>query len=228
MARNILVTNDDGIGAEGIETLFALASQFGNVVLVAPAEPQSGCSHVITAHQAVRFEQARAGQFVAHGTPADCVRLALLNLPQQFDLVLSGINHGGNLGADIFCSGTVAAAREARLHGIPSVALSHYRAPSREFDWQRAAELVTQVLHKILDQPLQAGEYWNVNLPHHPDVQPELIECPVDPHPHPLVYESDDLGWKYAGIYHERPRLPESDLEVCFAGHVAISRLRTH
>src|SRR6185503_14961023 len=100
------------------------------------------------------------------GTPADCVRLALHHLAPETTWVLSGVNAGGNLGADVHHSGTVAAVREAVLHGWPGVAVSHYRKRGVAFDWPRAAALVGRVLRDLLGRPWQRGTLWNVNLAH--------------------------------------------------------------
>ena len=120
----LLLTNDDGIDADGLQALLA-ARAFGEPVVVAPAGPQSGCSHTVDRSSPRRA--AWRGRFAVHGTPADCTRIGLLKLVPDATWVLSGINHGGNLGADVYYSGTVAAVREAVLHGWPGIALSHYR-----------------------------------------------------------------------------------------------------
>lgn len=133
----LLLTNDDGIDAPGLEALLDAARGVGEAVVVAPAGPQSGVSHAVTTDTAVRVAERNSGRFAVSGTPADCVRVGLHRLCPDAAWVLSGINHGGNLGADVYYSGTVAAVREAVLHGWPSVALSHYRRRGMEFDWPR-------------------------------------------------------------------------------------------
>ena len=109
----LIVTNDDGIDAEGLQTLVHLASRWGEVVVVAPAEPQSGIGHQLTTDRPIRVDKLTEERYRVWGTPADCSRLALNCLASDGDWVLSGINHGGNLGVDVYESGTVAAAREA-------------------------------------------------------------------------------------------------------------------
>ena len=115
----LLLTNDDGIDAPGLEALLNAARAFGDPVIVAPAGAQSGVSHRVTWQEGVRIEPRGAKRFAIHGTPADCTRLGLLKLVPEAKWVLSGINHGANLGADMHYSGTVAAVREAVLHGWP-------------------------------------------------------------------------------------------------------------
>ena len=110
----ILLTNDDGIDAPGLAALRDAAAVLGgDLVVVAPAECHSGCGHRVTTDRAIRVEELARGRFRVGGTPADCVRIAVAQLVPDAALVLSGINAGGNLGADVHHSGTVAAAREA-------------------------------------------------------------------------------------------------------------------
>src|SRR4051812_5140714 len=204
----LLLTNDDGIEADGLRALLAAVSGLGEPVVVAPVGPQSGVSHAVTTDAPVRVD-ARGGRFAVHGTPADCVRVGLHRLCPDAGVVLSGINHGGNLGADVYYSGTVAAVREAVLHWWTGVALSHYRKRGLAFDWPRAAGWAAQVLAALLARPPASGAFYNVNLPHlragEPD--PDVVFCPLDPHPLPLSYRhEDDGGMHYDGDYHARQR----------------------
>src|SRR4051812_30677115 len=135
----LLLTNDDGIDAPGLQALLDATRGLGKAVVVAPAGPQSGVSHAVTTGTAVRVEPRGPGRFAVRGTPADCVRVGLHRLCPDAAWVLSGVNHGGNLGADVHYPGTVAAVREAVLHGWPGVAVSHYRRRGAGVDWPRAA-----------------------------------------------------------------------------------------
>jgi 5'-nucleotidase len=226
----ILLTNDDGIDAPGLEALADAASSLGGeVVIVAPAEPHSGCGHRVTTGRPLVVDDLAPGRFRVHGTPADCVRLALATLAPDVGLVLAGINEGGNLGADIHHSGTVAAAREAALHGRVAVAASQYHRRGTTIDWGLAAAWLEGVLASLRERPLSRGEFWNVNLP---DLDPAaappaVVECGVDPSPFALAYDCTEAGWRYGGNYHERPRIPEGDVATCFSGCIAVSRLRT-
>lgn len=224
----LLLTNDDGIDAPGLHALLAATSGLGEPVVVAPAGPQSGVSHAVTIHAPVRVE-ARGDRFAVHGTPADCVRIGLHRLCPDATFVLSGINHGGNLGADVYYSGTVAAVREAVLHGWTGVALSHYRRRGMEFDWSRAGRWAARVLAELLARPPQPGSFYNVNLPHlgpdEPD--PEVVFCPLDPHPLPLSYRHEDGdGMLYDGDYHTRARTAGADVDVCFGGRIAVTAIQ--
>lgn len=124
----ILLTNDDGIGAKGINVLANWAKRLGEVTVIAPKSEQSGKSHGINIHSEIEIKEVdfpgAARAFAVDSTPADCVRFALLGLGEKFDLVLSGINCGLNIGTDIVYSGTVGAIFEAAAEGVPAVAIS--------------------------------------------------------------------------------------------------------
>jgi 5'-nucleotidase len=222
----LLLTNDDGIDAPGLVALLAAARPLGEPVVVAPVAAHSGCSHRVTTDGPIRVGRRPPG-FAVEGTPADCVRVALHEIAREVAWVLAGINAGGNLGADVWHSGTVAAVREAVLHGVPGVALSHYRKRGREFDWPRAARWAEAVLRDLTARPWHAGLFWNVNLPHleagAPD--PEVVFCPLDPAPLPLDFRRDGDLWHYAGDYHGRRRAPGADVDVCFGGRIAVTRM---
>jgi len=224
-----LVTNDDGIDAPGLNALVAAAQEHGEPIVVAPAAPQSGVSHAVTWREGVRIEPRGEGRFAIHGTPADCTRLGLLHLVPEAQWILSGINHGANLGADVYYSGTVAAVREALLHGWPGIAVSYYRKGEGTFDWHRAKRWVAPVLSNLLARPVEHGVFYNVNLPmlnaDAPD--PEVVWCPLDPKPLPLNYRhEEESGLYYAGDYHLRHRTPEADVDVCFGGRISITKVR--
>jgi 5'-nucleotidase len=127
----------------------------------------------------------------------------------------------------VYHSGTVAAVREAVLHGVPGIAFSHYRRRGLEFDWQRAAAWSARVLRDLLARPCPAGAFWNVNVPHLPAdaPEPEVVFCPLDISPLPLSFRRDLGGYLYDGDYHERRRQPGSDVDVCFNGKIAVTRL---
>jgi 5'-nucleotidase len=222
----LLLTNDDGIDAPGLGALRAAAQALGELVVVAPAGAHSGCSHRVTTDEPIRVQQRAAGLAV-EGTPADCVRLALHDAARDAAWVLAGINAGGNLGADVYHSGTVAAVREAVLHGYPGVALSQYRKRGLEFDWRRAAKWVAPLLRDLTCRPWQPGLFWNVNLPHlEPGAaDPDVVFCPLDPAPLPLNFRRDGELWQYAGDYHNRRRGPGTDVDVCFGGRIAVTRM---
>ena len=225
----LLLTNDDGIDAEGLQALFEAARQLGEPWLIAPAGHQSGCSHTVTTDRGVRVEPRGERRIAIHGTPADCVRLGLHRILPDAAWILSGINHGGNLGADVYYSGTVAAVREGVLHGWPGIALSHYRHKGREFNWRRAARLILPILRDLLVQPPERGAFWNINLPHLTDDEPdpEMVDCPLDPTPLPLSFRhSEEELLHYDGDYFSRQRMPGCDVDNCFGGKIAVTKLK--
>jgi 5'-nucleotidase len=225
----LLLTNDDGIDAAGLEALLNAARTLGDPVVVAPAGPQSGVSHAVTWHEGVRIEPRGDRRFAIHGTPADCVRLGLLKVVPDANWILSGINHGANLGADVHYSGTVAAVREAVLHGWPGIAVSHYRKSGVAFDWARAARWTSPILADIVARPVEPGLFYNINLPNlPPDAEtPEVVWCQLDPNPLPLNYRHEEESDLYcAGDYQLRHRTPEADVDVCFGGRIAVTAVR--
>lgn len=226
-----LLSNDDGIDAPGLHALWNAARALGETVTVAPAGPQSGVSHAVTWEKAVRIEPRGENRFALHGTPADCARLGLLRIVPDARWVLSGINHGGNLGADVHYSGTVAAVREAVLHGWPGIAFSHYHRRGMEFDWERAAKWVAPMIADLISRPIEPGVFYNVNLPHllpeEPD--PEVVFCPLDSHPLPLSYRHEDDGaLYYDGDYQTRQRRRGADVDVCFGGSISVTTIRLY
>jgi 5'-nucleotidase len=224
-----LVTNDDGIEAAGLAALVAAAQEVGEPVIVAPAGPQSGVSHAVTWREGVRIEERNQNRFAIHGTPADCTRLGLLRIVPDAKWVLSGINHGSNLGADMYYSGTVAAVREAVLHGWPGIAVSHYYKAGMDYDWKRAATWLRPILSDLLNKPIEPGLFYNVNLPHLSPVarEPEVVWCELDPNPLPLNYRhEEESGLYFAGDYRLRERTPGADVDVCFSGSIAITPVR--
>jgi 5'-nucleotidase len=225
---NLLLTNDDGIDAPGLEALELAARGLGHAVTVAPLNHHSGCSHQVTTKDPLRIHMRDADRFAVAGTPADCVRAALHTLAPQTDCVLAGINAGGNLGADVYVSGTVAAVREAVLHGRPGIAVSHYVKRNLALDWTTAAAWLRPVLADLLQRPWTPGTLWNVNLPHlhHDAPPPEVVFCPLDPGPLPLTFRRDGDWLHYEGNYHQRSRVAGSDVDVCFSGKVAVTLVR--
>ena len=222
-----LLTNDDGIGAPGLLALTDVARQLGDVHVVAPVAPCSSCGHQATTHRPLQLHEHGPDTFAVEGWPADCVRVALRGLEIQTDWVLSGINAGGNLGADVYVSGTVAAARESVLLGRPAVAFSHYKRRHLDYDWPRAAGWALAVLRELLARPDAGGTLWNVNFPHLDAgaAEPEVVFCPVDPHPLPVRYRREGDLFHYCGDYHSRLRNAGADVEVCLGGRIAISQI---
>jgi 5'-nucleotidase len=162
--KRILVTNDDGIHAEGLKALEQALLPLGEVSVVAPDREMSATSQSISVHTPLRVHAFDARHYAVTGTPADAVVLAIYRLlPAKPDLVVSGINPGGNLGENVVYSGTVAAAMEAALHGVPSFAIS--LATRKYLDFSVAASFAAQLATKVLAEGLPPGIMLNVNIP---------------------------------------------------------------
>jgi 5'-nucleotidase len=227
---NFLLTNDDGIDAPGLAALQEASAPWGPAVVVAPDRHLSGCSHQATTSRGLLLLEVGPDRYTLDGSPVDCTRIGLLRVAPQTQWVLSGINEGGNLGADVYLSGTVAAAREACLLGKPAIAISQY-VRKRPVDWPLAARCTRHVLEMLLARPPDAGSFWNVNLPH-PTVEqaglPECVFCSIDPHPLPLDYELRDGRLHYRARYQDRQRAAGYDVELCFSGRITISQVGLH
>ncbi|MBI4161003.1 MAG: 5'/3'-nucleotidase SurE [Acidobacteria bacterium] len=165
MEPRILLTNDDGFEAEGLRRMLGALAEIGRVTVVAPEGEQSGTSHALTLHRPLRVRQRGEGEFSVDGTPTDCVHLALSQLLERPpDLVAAGINLGTNLGEDVTYSGTVAAALEAALFGLPAFAIS-LQQNSEAPDFGPAAAFGREVARRILHHGLPPGTFLNVNVP---------------------------------------------------------------
>ena len=224
-----LVTNDDGINAPGLAALEEALPHGSEVIVIAPAEEHSGCGHQVTTQRSFRATRRGPRRFSVEGSPADCVRVAVYEFRDRFDWVLAGINHGANLGADIYYSGTVAAVREAALFGIPGIAISHYRdRVLSDRDWERGTEWVRHLLPELILPPQTSGRYWNLNLPCLPPgvMEPPITWCPVDTSPLQLDFDVDGDDYVYSGSYTKRRRMPGRDVESCFEGKIVISPLK--
>lgn len=158
----ILLSNDDGVTATGIQTLAAMLRKYSFVQVVAPDRNRSGASNALTLHKPLRIAKLANGDISVQGTPTDCVYLGVnrLILPPP-EIVISGINHGPNLGDDVIYSGTVAAATEGRHLGLPALAISL----NGETHFQTAAEVTCYLLTLLQKTPLKAGNILNINIP---------------------------------------------------------------
>ncbi len=166
----ILVTNDDGITAPGLRALIEVMAMFGTVVVVAPDKPQSAMGHAITINNTlylnrISVEGAPVTEYSCSGTPVDCVKMAVSEiLKQKPDLCVSGINHGSNSSINIIYSGTMSAAMEAGIEGIPAIGFS-----LQDFDWnadfEPAKHFVRQITVEVLRNGLPEGVLLNVNIP---------------------------------------------------------------
>jgi 5'-nucleotidase len=242
VAMQVLLTNDDGIEAEGLQAMRRALLQVPGIELlvVAPDGNRSAFARMITTRrplwvQQVPFDDGTHG-FATDGTPVDCVRLAKLGLIEGFDadIVVAGINHGSNLGDDITYSGTVAAALEALVLGIPGIAVSQqsnaremdFRLGSR-FGFERAADFVARVVAQLDEVPLPQGTLLNINVPagEPQGVQVTRLGKRIYRDELKLDAEDEDGGRRY-WIYGADPGFhdePGTDLAAVHAGHIAVT-----
>lgn len=161
----ILVSNDDGIHAKGIAALTQELKQIAEVVVVAPDRNRSGASNSLTVQVPIRALEVDNMRYCIDGTPTDCVHLALTGLFDiKFDMVVSGVNHGPNMGDDVLYSGTVAAATEGRTLGMPAIAVS-LAGKETQTHFAAAAVIARRLVEKLCIHPLSAGTILNVNVP---------------------------------------------------------------
>lgn len=161
----ILISNDDGIGAKGLEALAAEMATIARVIVVAPDREQSASSHSLTLHRPLRVTRVAKDRYAVDGTPTDCVTLAVGTLlgKKKPDLIISGINHGPNLGEDVMYSGTVAAAFEGHVNHIPSIAVS--QLDWRDVDLRKSARFVRRFVESLPQILKMPDLLLNLNIP---------------------------------------------------------------
>jgi 5'-nucleotidase len=172
----ILVTNDDGIDAKGLKELIGVARHLGRVMVVAPADAQSGMSHAITVKVPLRVKKVKEEDdlvlYKCYGTPVDCVKLAFNQLlSERPDLLVSGINHGSNSSTSVFYSGTMGAALEGCINDIPSIGFS-LLSLDHDADFTAAASFSRRIITRVLENGIPGSVCLNVNIP---DAAPENI-----------------------------------------------------
>ncbi len=223
----ILLTNDDGWDAPGLAVLKSLAAELGEVFVIAPRDHHSYAGHRVTTDAALHLEETSPREFHLSGTPADCVRVALTHVFPDVDWVLAGINRGGNLGVDMFTSGTVAAAREAALLGRPALAISQYLRQDLALNWEHTREMARPVIQQLMAEGLAGKSHWNVNLPHlEMGVVAPVVRCQPDNLPLDVRFQRDGNALHYSGTYRARPFTPDRDIDHCFRGAITVSRVQ--
>ncbi len=230
----VLVSNDDGFDAPGLQTLVATLAPRADVWVVAPMDEQSAKSHAITLHSPLRAEQRGHQRYAVGGTPADCVYLGLHSLmPERPHLVISGINRGSNLGNDVHYSGTVAAAREAALHGLPAIAVSLHLLPEggEAIHFDTAAFVALQVFEAVANSGLPPRTLLNVNVPNLPRDQLAGIRAATLGHrtyENQVTRRSDPFGRDYFWIGGPHVRFdntPRSDGPLVEEGFATVTPL---
>jgi 5'-nucleotidase len=160
----ILLSNDDGYQAKGLRLLAESLAELATVTVVAPDRNRSGASNSLTLESPLRVEQLDRHLFYVNGTPTDCVHIAITGLlDEEPDMVISGVNHGANLGDDVLYSGTVAAAMEGRFLGLPAIAVSLVTEEGQHFE--TAVAVARRFVQRMLDDPLPHDTILNVNVP---------------------------------------------------------------
>jgi 5'-nucleotidase len=209
----ILITNDDGVHAEGLLALKRALDGVGEVTVVAPDRPRSACGHSITLHNPQRLSETRLSDgslaYASNGTPSDCVTLAVLDVMHHAppDIVFSGINQGPNLGWDLTYSGTVSAAMEGAIAGIQAVALSvawrfrrvieEEEAPVPTLDFSHAAAYAVELARYLGEHRLPDHTLLNVNVPHTVPQGARMTRQGVRRYPGKLEKRTDPMGRKY-------------------------------
>lgn len=226
----ILVTNDDGIAAEGLRTLADAMRPLGEVTIIAPDREQSATSHSLTLHRPLRLRQAGPGILSVDGTPTDCVLLGVHGfLEEPPTLIVSGINHGPNMGNDVLYSGTVSAASEGAFLGIPSIAFS--LATWEPTDFAPAGRIAGALVRMLLKRGLTPGLCLNVNIPALPDAEIRGIRVARlgrRVFHDVIVKKTDPRGKSYYWIGGENPTWdPDeaSDFHAVSNGYVAVTPL---
>ena len=225
---SILVTNDDGIAAPGMHVLARELSALGEVTIIAPDREQSAASHALTLHRPLRVNRQSERVYSVDGTPTDCVNLGILNLlPSRPNLVVSGINRGMNLGDDITYSGTVAAAFEGTLLGIPAFAVSQ-EVRNGEEAFEDAARYAAILARRLLEKPLPPGTLMNVNVPRSRPKGARLTRQGRRTYHQGVVERTDPSGRQYywlGGIPPQWDDDPESDFAASREGFVSLTPL---
>ena len=232
----ILVSNDDGIGAPGLEVLERIARTLSDDVwVVAPEHEQSGAGHSLTLHSPLRIREVSAKRFAVSGTPTDAVLLGvktILPKNKKIDLVLSGVNRGANLAEDVTYSGTIAAAMEGTLLNIRSIALSQAIVNGEAVKWQVAEKFAPGIIQKLVTVDWPAGRLMNVNFPNLAAskvkgvrIAPqgrrkigEKIEKRLDPRGRPYYWIGGEWGEK-------RGEMPGTDVALLVEGYITATAL---
>ena len=230
----LLLSNDDGINADGFGALERIAAALSDDVwVVAPESEQSAASHSLTIHRPLRVRQVGAKRYTVDGTPTDCVLLAINHIMQDKrpDFVLSGVNHGQNLAEDVTYSGTIAAAMEATLLGVPAIALSQVIQDGHAPDWQTSERWGPDVVRRCLEAGFPKEVLINVNFP---AVDADAVTgVTVAPHGQAkvgdeLAERTDPRGRKYIWIGTARSgnqEQPGTDIEAIGQRRVAVTPL---
>jgi 5'-nucleotidase len=231
---HILITNDDGVFAPGLRALVEALRPVGEISVVAPSEERSGAAQSITLKQPIICEPVAEREWAVYGTPADAMILALHRLlPQHPDLVVSGINRGANLGENVYYSGTVGAALEAAINGIPAMAIS-LAHKGRDFDFGASGRFARRLVELALGEKLPPNLLLNVNVPQKWTGAVRFTRQSEKITRNLLKDGTDPRGRAYYWLHEQTVKnevAPETDYAAIFAGAVSVTPLeldRTH
>lgn len=227
---NILISNDDGYQAPGIQALATALAEIAIINVVAPDRDRSGASNSLTLDNPIRARRAGNGFTFVDGTPTDCVHLAITGLlEQEPDMVVAGINSGANLGDDVLYSGTVAAAMEGRFLGLPAIAVS--LATERPTHFETAARVSVELVRRVLSGALPADTILNVNVPDVPWSELRGMQATRLGHRHksePVIAMQDPRGrpiYWVGPAGSEQDAGPGTDFHAVRSGYVSVTPL---
>jgi len=228
----ILLSNDDGVYAKGLEIMHKFLSQYHEVNVIAPDRNCSGMSNALSLHQPLRIQKTEKGFYSVNGTPSDCVQLGVNSgLFEEPELVVSGINHGPNLGDDTIYSGTVAAALEGRHLGHPALAVSLCSKKDQLFE--TAAQLSCDIINKLANHPMQANQILNINVPNIPLSEIQGIQatrCGKRHRAETMIKSNDPFGntiYWYGRLGQELDAGLGTDFHAIAHGYCSVSPLST-
>lgn len=229
---NILLSNDDGYQAPGLQALASELAAIADIHVVAPDRDRSGASNSLTLDSPIRARQADNGFTYVDGTPTDCVHLAITGLLEcEPDMVVSGINSGANMGDDVLYSGTVAAAMEGRFLGYPAIAVSMVTGGERPKHYATAARVTLELVQRVIAGSLPADTILNVNVPDLPWEQIQGMQATRLGHRHksePVVQDHDPRGrpvYWVGPVGPEQDAGPGTDFHAVRSGYVSITPL---
>lgn len=226
----ILLTNDDGFFAEGIQALWRGLKDLGRMAIVAPDREKSASSLALSLRRPLRVQKIKPSVFAVDGTPADCIYLALKQLlPRVPDLIVSGMNHGPNLGQqDVAYSGTVAAAIQGTFFGVPSAAFSLIADADGDFHYRESAVIVREITKRLLRRGLPPGVTLNVNIPPPPLKGLRITNVGLKIYEPEIIEKKDPRENSYYWLGRGNPRLAgdrESDVRAVQEGFISVTPL---
>jgi 5'-nucleotidase len=228
----IIISNDDGVDAPGINLLAKIDKKFGDVLVIGPKFQQSGKSHAVTVQEPLFAnlykEEDAVKYYVCSGTPVDCIKLGIKVFSERKpDLILAGINHGSNAGTNVFYSGTMAVAIEAVFEGVPSIGFS-LLSHSHSADMSNLSTYIEHIIQVALDNPIPPDCCWNVNIPYQPENGIKGIKiCPMskgswcDNYETRISPTNKPYYWIYGEYIDRYPKL-ESDQAALSEGYISI------